>query len=130
MPKECKQALVYIAGYVTRRDTDKEGETHFYHEEFGQYTDTLDRGGLNVPSDKACQWSIYCYIVYNVVKDCVCRTSFMRIAMALSEMFKFGMEERHARILANIFIKNYVCAATPRSSKEPALKRLKLSESS
>jgi hypothetical protein len=36
------------------------------------------------------------------------------------------MEERHARILSNIFIKNYCSSST----KEPALKRLKLSETS
>lgn len=130
LPRECKQAMLYIAGYVTRKDTDEEGQTHFYYAEFGQYTDTLDRGGLNVPSDRACQWAIYSYMVFNVVKDSVCRLSFMRITMALSEMFEFGMENRHARILANIFLKNYVRAATPRSTKEPALKRLKFSESS
>ena len=135
LPAETKAALVYIAGYVTRHDaeTNEEsllGVTTFYHQEFGGYTDSLDRGGLNIPSDKACQWAIHSYIMFTVVKDRVCRSSFMNIALALSDMCEFEMEVRHARILTNIFIKNHCVAATPRSTKEPALKRLKLSETS
>ena len=60
VPSETKQALVYIAGYVTRNDGEVDDETlfdqtTFYHQEFGSYTDALDRGGLNIPSDRACQ---------------------------------------------------------------------------
>ncbi|XP_076437845.1 uncharacterized protein LOC143277020 [Babylonia areolata] len=128
---ENKSVLVYIAGYVTRKDTDyEEGQTSFYFDKYGQYTKSLDRGGLKVPSDRACQWTIFSFIIFNVVKNSVCRHSFMRIALALSDMYEFHMKERHARIVANILIKNYCRDATPRSTKEPALKRLKLSETS
>ena len=132
VPVDSKSALVYIAGYVTRKDTELYDvsvldRTTFYHEKFGGYTDSLDRGGLNIPSDKACQWTVYSFIVFNVVKELVCRKSFTKIALILLDVYEFGMEERHARILSNIFIKNYCKASTPRSSKEPALKRLKLS---
>ena len=133
VPLETKSVLVYIAGYVTRKDPELDetsllGQTTLYFDKFGDYTDSLDRGGLKNPSDRACQWTIFCFIVFNIVKDSVCRTSFTKIAMTLSEMFEFEMEERHARILSNIFIKNHCYAATPRSTKEPALKRLKLSQ--
>lgn len=133
VPAETVAVLVYIAGYVTRKDPEADEETlleqtSFYYDRFGQYTDALDRGGLKVPSDSACQWTIFCFIVFNVVKEAVCRKSFSRIAMSVSDLFEFGMEERHARILSNILLKNHCAASTPRSTKEPALKRLKLSE--
>ena len=131
VPAATKSVLVYIAGYVTRKDVD--GDSAFdtsYYEEFGEYTRSLDRGGLKIPSDRSCQWTILCYVLFNVVKASVCQRSFMRIAMMLSDEMEFQMEERHARIISNIFLKNFCCASTPRSTKEPALKRLKLSESS
>lgn len=134
LPQETKEVLVYIAGYVTRNDAEEDekallGHTSFYFEKFGAYTNSLDRGGLKVPSDRACQWTMFSFIVFEVVKDSVCRTSFTKIALGLSDMFDFQMDNRHARILSNILIKNYCVAATPRSSKEPVLKRLKLSDS-
>ena len=127
--EETKATLLYIAGYVTRKHQEREeiGQTSFYFQKFGEYLQSLDRGGLQVPSDRACQWTFFSYIVFNLVKNCVCRTSFMKVALTLSDMFGFAMEERHARILANIFLKNHVQDATPRSTKEPSLKRLKLS---
>lgn len=132
LPLETKQVLVYIAGYVTYKNQVSENEllhqTNFYHQKYGQYTDSLDRGGLNIPSDRACQWTFFAHIVFNTVRDSACRKSFTSFAMTLSHMFKFEVEARHARILSNIFFKNYCRAATIRSTKEPALKRLNLSE--
>ena len=98
------------------------------YERYGHYTAAMARGGLKVPSDRAVQWSIFTYILFSVVKTSVCRSSLCKLAMALSDTFKFHMELRHARILSNILIKKYCLASTPRSSKEPALKRLKLSD--
>ena len=55
---ETKMPLVYIAGHVTRKDrevTENEllEQTIFYYKKYGKYTDSVDRGGLNVPSDCA-----------------------------------------------------------------------------
>ena len=134
LPTETKEVLVYIAGYITRKDKELTEvslleQTTFYYQKYGQYTNSLDRGGLKVPSDRACQWIIFCFLVFNIVKDSVCRKSFSHIALTLSDMFDFEMEEKHARTLSNILINNHCSAATPRSTKEPALKKLKLSES-
>ena len=64
----------YIPGYVARHDKQyftenfEDGETKFYYETYGKYTQELNRGGLNIPPDRICQWSIFCYILFNVVK--------------------------------------------------------------
>ena len=131
---ETLKALVYIAGYITRHDPELNEDssldvTMFYYERFGGYFKDLDFGGLKVPTDNACQWTIYVYILFSVVKDSVCRTSLCNLAISISDTFKFHMEMRHARILSNILLKNHCFQETPRSSKEPALKRLKLSDS-
>ena len=67
-----KMSLVHIAGYVTRKDlalTEEKllGATTFYYQKYGKYTDTLDRGGLNIPTDSACQWTFFSYLMFNAV---------------------------------------------------------------
>ena len=47
--------LVYIAGYVVRNDDDDVDDTYFYWKN----TNEMDRGGLTIPGDSACQWVIY-----------------------------------------------------------------------
>ena len=49
LAKEVKMALVYIAGYVTRND--HADDTKYYVEEFGEYTEELNRVGLTMPGD-------------------------------------------------------------------------------
>ena len=52
LSNEIKMALVYIAGYITRKDNQpSECETHFCYEKYGKYTNLTDHGKLNVPSD-------------------------------------------------------------------------------
>ena len=60
IPLAKKMALVYIVGYVTRKDPELSEKdllslTTFYHQKFGDYLDSLDRGSLNIPSDCSCQ---------------------------------------------------------------------------
>ena len=127
---ETKMSLVYIAGYVTRKDTELTEnqmleQTTFYHEKYGKLTDSLDRGGLNIPSDCSCQWTFFCFILFNTIKDKVCRKSLCNIFMQVSEFYCFNMQKHHGNILSNVFLKNYCLNVTPRSGKEPAFKSVK-----
>ena len=133
LSEDIKSTLFYILGYVARHDKQyftenfEDGETKFYYETYGKYTQELNRGGLNIPPDRICQWSIFCYILFNVVKNNVCRKSMCNLCMLISEHYDFCMERRHGNILSNIFFKNYCLEETTRSGKEPALIVLKLS---
>ena len=69
---------------------------------------SLDRGGLNVPSDCACQWTFFCFIMFNTVKDKVCRRSLCNMFMSVAEFYSFNMAKHHGMILANIFLKTIV----------------------
>ena len=126
--EETKISLCHIAGYVTRHDilTDDElfNTTTFYFKKYGTYTKSLDRGGLKIPSDKACQWTFFAFIMFNSVKNLVCRKSLANIMMMISEAYNFEMKRSHAITLCNIFFKNHCIASTPRSSMEPRLKVL------
>ena len=56
--------LVYTVGYIMRNDSGSSevkllNETTFYHQKYGQYLYTMDRGGLNILKDNSCQWSIF-----------------------------------------------------------------------
>ena len=99
--------LVHIASYVTRKDQVLPEEelldiTTFYHQRFGGYIDQLDRGQLNIPTDCAVQWSCFSFIMFQTVKDSVCRGSLSKILSTISEHYKFGMKNHHSRILSNI----------------------------
>ena len=125
---DVKMSLIHIAGYVTRNDkerTDYEllDQTTFYYQKYGQF---LDRGGLKIPTDNSCEWTFFCFVIFQIVKDHVCRKSLSSIFMIVSGYYLLDMEE-HCVILNNIFFKNLCTTVTPRSGKEPALKVLKIS---
>ena len=128
-----KMSLVYIAGYVSRKDeslSENElliGYTNFYYEKYGQLIKTLDRGKLKVPTDQACQWTFFCFVVFHAVKSEVCRKSLCNIFDLVSEFYEFNMNKKHCLILSNIFLRNLCIQETPKCGKEPALKILKLS---
>ena len=89
---ETKMSLVYVSGYVSRNDVEVDEETlidhtFFYHQKYGSYLFSLDRGGLKIPTDHCCQWAIFCFIMFHSVKDNVCRTSLCRVFMHVSEFF-------------------------------------------
>ena len=71
LPRDVKAGLVYIAGYVVRNDEDTPG-TQYYYSEYGDYTAEINRGGLKIPADNVCQWSIFSYIVFHEIVNKVC----------------------------------------------------------
>ena len=127
LPYDVKSTLVYIAGYVTRKDESNANGTFNYVEQFGRSTVGLDRGGLNIPSDSICEWVCFCYIIiYWVVKD-VCRNSLCDIFLDIAERFMFEVEKKHGSILSNVLFNNYCRLNSPVSNCEPKVKVLKLS---
>ena len=120
-----KMALVYIAGYIVRNDNEID-DSHEYYEKYGSFTDNLNRGGLSIPGDSACQWTFFSYIIFKIVADHVCRKSLSNILVLISEMHMFNMNRSHSYALANTFFNNYCHLYTPRSAKEPKQKILKL----
>jgi len=129
---DTKMSLVYIAGYVTRKDGEiGEDEllsvTTFYHQKFGSFTDGVDRGMLNIPNDRACQWTFFSYILFSSIKQKVCQKSLSTALDNIASHYSFNMSKLHSRTLSNIFLNNHCIASTPRSSKESQQKVLKLS---
>ena len=128
---QTKLSLIYIAGFITRKDNDLTNSnietTRFYYEEYGKLLDGVNSGGLNIPTDCCCQWTFFSFILFNTIKSKVCKISLCNVFMAISEYYSFNMSRKHGNILANILLKNYCLDSTPRSNKEPAVKVLKLS---
>ena len=103
LPRDVKAGLVYIAGYVVRIDEDTPG-TQYYYSEYGDYTAEINRGGLKIPADNVCQWSIFSYIVFHEIVNKVCRKSLCNVLMLLSEFYELNMDKKHGNILANILL--------------------------
>lgn len=119
-------SLVYIAGYVIRKD-ERQDDTYFLFEKHGSFITDVNRGGLTIPGDSVCQWVIFSYIVFHEVASYTCRTSLANVLMVVSELYSFGMNRSHALTLCNIFFNNYCHLYSPRSGKEPSQEILKLS---
>ena len=103
---------------MTRNDSEySEDEllevTMFYATKYGSYTSDLDRGHLKVPEDRAVQWTFFSYLMFEGIKDDVCRVSLTKVFEEISEEFDFGMKTSHARVLANILLNNLCKASTP-----------------
>ena len=71
IPDDAKSSLVYIAGYVVQKRqstvTDFE-DTSLYYQQYGAYTEALNRGGLTIPMDSVCQWVFFCYVRVMITK--------------------------------------------------------------
>ena len=77
---ESKSNLVYIAGYAIRRERESDAEnSHNYFEKYRNDSEVLNRGGLSTPGDKACKWLIFSFIIFEMIKHKVCRTSLSKL---------------------------------------------------
>jgi len=127
LTKEVKMSLVYIAGYVVRNDAPNDNDTFYLYEEFGDYIRGMNCGGLCIPRDNICQWVFYSYALFHHLYSNTCKVSICNCFMMTSDFNCFeNVLRKHGRILANIFFNNYCSLYSPRSSKEPKLKVLKL----
>ena len=90
IPDDAKSSLVYIDGYVVRKlqstVTDLE-DTSLYYQQYGAYTEALNRGGLTIPMDSVCQWVFFCKVMYNLVKEYVCKVSLVNLFMKISDFY-------------------------------------------
>ena len=111
---ETKCVLLYIVGYVIRKDEQRE-DTYYFCENFGSYLDELNRGGLSKPGDTVVEWVFCSHIVFTVVVEQVCRISLANVLLNISELYNFNMERKHAFILSNILFKNHCNFNNPRS---------------
>ena len=116
MSEDTKMALIYIAGYIVRKDYIE--DTFKYHQKYGAFVNDLNRGGLTIPGDSACQWSLSCYVMFREVANYTCRKSLCNILMIISEFYGFNMERKRGMIMSNILFNNHSHLYTPRSSKD------------
>ena len=112
IPEETKMSLVYVAGYVSRKDEQSEQElfdaTMFYAQKYGKYLHELDRGGLKIPTDTLCQWAMFSYVMFNHIRHLVCRTSLSDVLMSIAHTYGLdSISKKNAMILSNIFLNNY-----------------------
>ena len=119
---------MYIAGYVIRRDQESDAEdSHNYFEKYGNYSELFYRGGLSTPGDKTCKWTIFSFIMFEMIKHKVCRTSLSQVAYEISVAYGFEVPQAHSRVLTNLFINNYCKVSSPVQGKEYKQKTIKLS---
>ena len=105
IPDDGKSSLVYIAGYVVRKrqSTDLE-DTSLYYQQYGAYTEALNRGSITIPMDSVCQCVFFFYVMFNLVKEYVCKVSLVNLFMKISDFYCFNASTKECSILSNIFL--------------------------
>ena len=105
--KDTLLSLVYIAGYVEKSDKSEVDDTKYYYAKFLEYFDSLNRGGLHIPTDNVVQWTIFCFILFGQMSNEICRTFLMEQFVFISKKYQLTITKKQCRVLANIFLKNY-----------------------
>ena len=100
---------------------------YHYFEKYGEYSVSLDRGGLNTPEDVVCQWIIFGFIIFHSIKNSVCHTSLRRTLLQISDAYGFSIQQAYSFTPANIFLSNLCKASNPLLRKEVKQKLVKLS---
>ena len=129
LDESTKIGLVHISGYIQRRyEVNFDGESSFtYFDQYGSYTQLLDRGGLTKPNDTTVQWVFLCYFLFlNLDRTRCCRKSLINYFVDISDIHALNINAEDACILANILLNNYCKKLKPRASKETGQKALKL----
>ena len=103
---EAKYALVYIAGYVDRKNETTD-DTYVYFNKYGLYLRNINRGGLKIPGDCVVQWATFCYSMFFGVSENCCLAFLMKIFTQISDKYHFNRSSGDAKILANILLNNY-----------------------
>ena len=72
--------LVYTAGYITRKVDASVEDSFMFFENYGSYTERLSRGGLKIHAcDSTREWSVFCFIMFDEIKNKICRNCLMKI---------------------------------------------------
>lgn len=98
---------------------------NFYYEKYRKYSNSINHGKLNVPSDHIYQWLVFCYILFYTIKGNVCQITFS----CLFQNYIFLTHKESMLIFFQIhFLKNYCKHYTPELNKKSALKASKFSK--
>ena len=124
LTKTVLMSLIYIAGYVEKKDDNC--DSYVYATEYGNYLHELSREELNVPGDTIDQFAIYGYIFFYQVSEITCCKSFTRILMIVSDIYRLDVNRNHGFILSNVLFNNHCKLYSPRSKKEPPQKLFKI----
>ena len=108
---DVKSTLVYISGYIIRKDfpanVTNADDTYEYYDKFSGYTKELNRGGLVIPYDAMCQFVFFAYILFHEIMNKVCKKSLCNALMVISDCYTLNVDRKHGTILSNILLNNY-----------------------
>ena len=121
--------IVHIAGFACRKMcVGNLEDTRYYYEKYGDFTKNLSRGGLSIPGDKICQWTAFSYIMFDRIKEKVCRKSLSRVLRQISDCHNFGIEDPQLKALSNTLFSIHCKKSSPLQGKETKQKVIKLSK--
>ena len=86
----------------------------------------MNRGSLKIPHDSVCEWVMYGYVMFHEVVEVTFRISLCKILVNISKCYNLKIEVTCCYFCKHI-VQNYYYLYSPKSTKEPKQKMLKLS---
>ena len=109
--------IVYIAGYVQKSEIKIYDDTTNYYQKYGDYLNSLNRGGLQIPTDTLVQWSLFCFLFFQGATGPLCRTFCVTQFQFIAAKYGLKITKKQCRVYSNILLKNHAPITTPSSNR-------------
>jgi hypothetical protein len=110
---ESKQGLTYIAGYICLKMQKLHeylqcNDTYEMYLKYGEFTDNFSRGKLKEPSDSLVYFVFYCYYIFIMYANSLCKKAYIEIFFNCNQYYNLIQcnVRKIATILTNIFLNN------------------------
>ena len=138
MPLTVRQALIFIAGYVTNQLPNlsnqlEEEDTVEEYVKYGQFTEQQNRGGLSIPRDRLSFFAYYCYIAFYLQQEIqgTCQKRYLDYFIEINNYVDLVPRDisKVCSILSNTFLNNWSKKQNEetRCKNNDMIKRAKLS---
>ena len=117
-----------LCRYVSHNEDeeDDEGDSYKIFEQHGDFLRAMNRGGLKIPRDTVCQWTMLCVAFFVSLESPACRTALVRYLSDIASFCNQVIPLQYCFTLANILLRCSSAFNTRYSAREPSQKLLKV----
>ena len=109
--------IVYIADYVQKSEIKIYDDTTNYYQKYGDYLNSLNRGGLQISTDTLVQWSFFCFLFFQGATGLLCRMFCVTQFQFMAAKYGLKITKKQRRVYSNILLKNHALITTPSSNR-------------
>ena len=136
IPKECKETLVYVAGYLCKQHGLCCDDTLYEYRTYGAFQDELNRGRLAIPGDGVVHFLYFMYVSFLLLsadrsKPKPCFNVLFEAGLAINDCYDLlsdDLVEKCCRTVCNVILNNCSNSVDQLGCAETRVKLAKLAE--